>query len=136
MTAKKKLPICDMVDYEKVIPVELKHPSTGASTGVIVRLRSGWSDAVKSASRKAAIEGVFATTDDLVERQIKSEAFALARLAGAIESWDLGNDYYLFEGQEDNVECNDENKLKLVSVNWIFTQLHQKYEAIGNFMIA
>lgn len=133
---QKKIALCNMVDYERVIPVELKLPHTGEGTGVIIRLHSGWSEAVKTASRKAAVKGIFAGIDDMEERQIKSETFALARLAGAIDSWDLGDKYHLFEGQDNNVECNDENKLKLVSVNWIFMQLHQKYEAIENFMNA
>lgn len=133
MTKNKKskpVALLNVVDYDKVINYELRHPNTGERMGIFFKLISQGSSALRDISRKQLSE--LDTEQKGVARIKKTESLIEARLAACIVGWEM-NGAVLFEGDETEPEFNEENKLKLVQTAWIFDQLNKQVNDIANF---
>lgn len=128
--AKKPISLLSVVDYDKVINYELRHPSTGDRLGVFFKLTSQGSQALRDVSRKRISEF---DTEKKGAAALKQREELLERLlAACIVGWEM-NGAVLFEGDTEEPEFNEENKLKLVRTAWIFDQLNKQVNDIANF---
>lgn len=127
---KKPVALLNVVDYDKTIKYELRHPNTGERMGVFFKLTSQGSSTLRDISRKQ-----LSTLDNEqkgVARIKQTESLIEARLAACIVGWEM-NGAVLFEGDDSEPEFNEANKLKIVQTAWIFDQLNKQVNDIANF---
>jgi len=132
--AKKKTAFLNLVDYDRTIKYELKHPATGEGLGVIFDLVSQGSDTIKGVVRKqfAEISPNQKITDEA--RINKAEKLSEERIAACIVGLYVPEDAQLIEGIDGTPELTNENKLTIVRVAWVFEQLNEQANKIQNFI--
>lgn len=127
-----KVSILDLVDYNKPIKYELKHPVSGAGLGVTFDLVSIESDKSNEVFRSHLLQ-------PNIEKKMTGEGrltvgmqVARERIAASIIDWDF-NGNILEDGDEAEPKPTLENKLKLLSKDWIYKQLDAQVGSLSNF---
>lgn len=124
----------NLVDYDRTIKYELKHPATGEGLGVIFDLVSQGSETIKGVVRKqfAEISPNQKITDEA--RINKAEKLSEERIAACIVGLFVPEDQEFMPGIMGTPELTLENKLIIVRVAWVFEQLNEEANKIQNFM--
>lgn len=124
----------NLVDYDRTIKYELKHPATGDGLGVIFDLASQGSEAIKDVVRKqfAEISPSQKITDEA--RISKAEKLSEERIAACIVGLYVPEDQEFMPGIIGAPELTMENKLIIVRVAWVFEQLNEQANKIQNFI--
>lgn len=132
-TNTPKRSILGLVDYNKPIRFELKNPANGTGLGVFFDLVSIESDVAVGVFREHLLQPDISQKITGSERLTIGMQVARERIAAAIVGWDF-NGNVLDEGDEDEPELTFENKIKLLSKDWIQKQLDAQVGQISNFM--
>lgn len=129
----KKTSILDLVNYNAPIRYELRNPANNSGLGVVFELVSVESDQARQVFHdhlmQPGVEQKIAGTD----RVTLGMQIAKERIAAAIVGWDFGGNV-LEDGDDAEPELTFENKMKLLSKDWIQKQLDAQVGNIGNFM--
>lgn len=118
-----------VVNTEALFTLELKHPATEQPFGVTFEIRSVSSPEAKAVQRK--------NLDKRLERQqrgklVKSDQAINAEiehLAACVAGWEWGE--HTFGGEV--LEYSFKNVCKVLETDWIFSQVHEAANTIGNF---
>lgn len=120
------------VDYTKIYPIEIEDPKTGAKLGIKVNLRSAGSPTAKAVlkdQQRDRLERI--QRGKLITDMDKIESQELERVCSCVDSWDWGENTY--EG--DTPKSDMRTYLRILSKeNWMFAQVKEGAEEIGNFM--
>lgn len=118
------------VDYELLYDLELRDPDTDQPLGIVFRLRSAGSDAVKKILREQ--------TNRNLERRIKGklpkadqlEQEELEKAAACIASWDWGG--HTWKGKKPDLSMKMAMEV-LDEQGWIFGQVSEAANKVANF---
>ncbi len=128
-----KRSILGLVDYNTPIRYELKNPANGNGLGVFFDLVSIESDVAVGVFREHLLQPGIEQKITGNERLTIGMQVARERIAAAIVGWDF-NGNVLEDGDEDEPALTLENKMKLLSKDWIQKQLDAQVSKISNFM--
>lgn len=128
-----KRSILGLVDYNTPIRYELKNPANGNGLGVFFDLVSIESDVAVGVFREHLLQPGIEQKITGNERLTIGMQVARERIAAAIVRWDF-NGNVLEDGDEDEPALILENKMKLLSKDWIQKQLDAQVSKISNFM--
>lgn len=118
------------VDYELLYDLELRDPDTDQPLGIVFKLRSAGSDAVKQILREQ--------TNKNLERRIKGkmpkadqlEREELEKAAACIASWDWGS--HTWKGKKPDLSMKMAMEV-LDEQGWIFGQVSEAANKVANF---
>jgi len=131
------LEISNLVDYEQLFALELKHPKTDEPLGITFQIRSSGSERAKEVQRKH--------TDKNLERLMKRKTLTsdrveteeLEKAASYIASWDWGSDP---KTGEPNLYAGTVPELTMKTAiaildkeGWIFGQVVEAASKLENF---
>lgn len=124
----------NLVDYDRTIKYELKHPATGEGLGVIFDLVSQGSETIKGVVRKqfAEISPTQKITDEA--RINKAEKLSEERIAACVVGLFVPDGLEFMPGVVGAPDLTLENKLIIVRVAWVFEQLNEQVNKIQNFI--
>lgn len=110
----------DILDIRpSTLTVDIKHPATGASIGLIVECVSMESDQVKAVERSLKNRALKSGWNLMTAEDIEKNAAMI--LSAAIVGWAWGDGLTL--GGMSNPAPTAENKRKLLAVGWIAKQI-------------
>lgn len=124
-----------VVNTEALFTLELKHPVTEKPFGVTFDIRSASSPEAKAVQRK--------NLDKRLEREqrrkmVKADqaiSAEIEQLAACVAGWDWGvdenGDANTWGGEE--MEYSLKNVCKVLETDWIFAQVYEAANTIGNF---
>lgn len=129
--------MADVVNYELLYTLELRHPVTDEPTGTVFKIRSSVSEAVKKLQREH--------TNKNLERRIKGklvkgdvlEHQELQRAAALIAEWDWGTNPKTGEPNQFGgkvPELTEKNKIEVLEkASWIYQQVVEAAADVENF---
>lgn len=123
--------LATVVKYERLFPLNLKHPETDEEIGVVFMLRSAESEEAKQVLHRhnnLNVERRYRNKIPQSEQLVKEE---LEKAASYIASWDWGANTY--NGEVPTLSMKFAMKL-LEKEGWIFDQVVRGATKIGNFI--
>jgi hypothetical protein len=123
--------LSNIIQYERLYPLELVHPVTDEPLGITFQIRSAGSKDAKAVLRRH--------TDANIDRQQRRKAISSAMLeqqeaekaASYIASWDWGD--HTWQGEKPVLSMEKAAEI-LKAEGWIYTQVTEAANTVANFI--